>query len=55
VPPHPSVPHCFPLQLGTHAQRPLASQADPERQVPHEPPHPSGPHSLPEQLGVQTH
>lgn len=52
LPPQPSSPHCFPLQLGEQllVQRPAASQL-PLVHVPQVPPHPSGPHCLPAQEG----
>jgi hypothetical protein len=56
LPLQPSLPHCFPPQLGVQLDThlPLALQAMPEGQapVPQTPPHPSLPHCLPLQLRV---
>jgi hypothetical protein len=55
VPPHPSLPHILPLQLGTQTQTPVGLHVSPDVQEPHVPPHPSGPHVLPPQVGAQAH
>jgi hypothetical protein len=52
LPKQPSLPHCFPLQLGTQTQTPFW-QTSLEKQLPQVPPQPSGPHALPLQFGKQ--
>ena len=51
LPPQPSEPQFFPVQLAWQAHEPVPEHTLGSVQVPQVPPHPSGPHCLPTQLG----